>query len=316
MRILVTGGAGYLGSLLVSVLLDEGHTVTVIDNGMYLGDSLLNCCHHQNFLIISGDIRDQLLIRQVINKQEVIIPLAALVGQPLCEANRNVSIDVNVNAVSYMMKIRQPFQRIIFPSTQSCYGNVINGAICDEMSPLSPMSQYAKTKAAAEQLVMEYDNVIALRLGTLFGVSTRMRNELLINNLVYRAIYERCAVLENPQAKRNYIHIRDAVNTFVFCINNFESLKNNVYNVGNSSLNISKYEICEAIQSHFPEFAVFVRSDVDPIDKRNYTISMSKIESKGWHPKVSLSDGIIELVKAFNLISPIKYSNYNRIPQY
>jgi len=232
-----------------------------------------------------------------------------LVGQSLCELNMGEAFAVNVSSISLLMTLKRPYQRVVFPSTQSCYGSTANDLPCNETATLSPISQYAKTKVAAEKIVMEYDNVIVFRLGTLFGASPRMRTDLLINNFVYRAMRDRSVVLESPNAKRNYIHIRDAVDAFVFVIDYFEKLNNEIFNIGNSSLNISKYGICESIREHFPEFSVYLRSDIDPVDKRNYVVSLTKIESKGWRSRISLSEGITELTKAFNLINPAKYSN-------
>jgi nucleoside-diphosphate-sugar epimerase len=309
-RILVTGGAGYIGSVLVPELLRSGYEVVVIDNFMYKQTSLLDVCHYRTLEIIRGDARDEALIKKYIHNAEFILPLAAIVGAPACDKDPIAAKTTNVDAIKLILKLRSSDQKIIFPNTNSGYGRGRGGTVyCDENTPLDPISLYGKLKIEAEKLLLEAGNVVSLRLATVFGISPRMRLDLLVNDFVYRALNDKYIVLFEPHFKRNYIHIRDVARAFLHVIENFEDMKNEVYNVGLSDANLSKLELCEEIKKQIPDF-VFVVSDIgeDP-DKRNYIVSNEKIERTGFKAEISLARGIAELIKGYQIISGRKFSN-------
>lgn len=308
MNILVTGGAGYLGSVLVPRLLEEGHKVTVIDNFMYNQTSLLDCCHDKNLTIIRGDAREENLIAGILKKVDAIFPLACLTGAPLCAKEPQTAQAVILDAVKLILKLRSKNQIIIYPTTNSGYGIGEKGKHCTEKTPLKPISVYGKLKVAAEEEVLACGG-ITLRLATAFGVSPRMRLDLLVNDFTYRAVYDRFIVLFEAHFKRNYIHVRDVAKAFLHGMKNFDRMKNEAYNVGLSDANLSKLELCREIQKHVADF-YFVEAEIgeDP-DKRDYIVSNEKIEKTGFKPDVSLSDGIQELIKAYQVIKRNQYAN-------
>ncbi|MBS3903038.1 MAG: NAD(P)-dependent oxidoreductase [Anaplasmataceae bacterium] len=309
-KILITGGAGYIGSVLVPELLKAGNSVTVLDNFMYNQASLLDVCYHDSLRIVRGDARDEKLLRDLIQGQDYIIPLACLVGAPLCDRDPVAARTINLEAVEAVIKLRNPQQKILFPNTNSGYGRMAEGvAFCDEESPLDPVSLYGQLKVEAEKKLLAAGNAIVFRLATVFGISPRMRLDLLVNDFVYRAVYDRAVVLFEPHFKRNYIHVRDVVRAFMHGIENFETMKNNIYNVGLSDANLSKSELCAEIKKQLPKF-VFVESAIgeDP-DKRNYIVSNTKIEKTGFKPQVSLEKGIKELIKGYQVIKRNQFSN-------
>lgn len=309
MNILVTGGAGYLGSVLVPALLKERHSVTVIDNFMYDQTSLLDCCIDSNLTIIRGDTRDRVLIKNHINQADVIVPLACLTGAPLCVQDPKGAESIILDAVKMILELRGKDQMIIYPTTNSGYGVGEKGIHCTEETPLRPVSLYGKLKVAAENEILNAGNGITLRLATAFGVSPRMRLDLLVNDFVYRAVYDRFIVLFEAHFKRNYIHVRDVANAFIHSLNHFDKMKNEPYNVGLSDANLSKLELCEEIKKYVPEF-YFIESNIgeDP-DKRDYIVSNEKIEKSGFKRQISLSDGIQELVKGYKVIKRNQYAN-------
>ena len=310
MKILVTGGAGYLGSILVPTLLAEGHSVTVVDNFMYQQNSLTDCCHHAGLSILRGDARDQALIAKALEGADLIIPLACLTGAPLCDRDPVAAQTVNRDGVKMLVTMRDPKrQRIIFPTTNSGYGVGQNGVHCTEESPLKPISLYGRLKVEAEQAVLGGGNSLTFRLATVFGVSPRMRLDLLVNDFVYRAMNDRFVVLFQAHFKRNYIHVRDVAGAFLHAIKNFETMKGQAYNVGLSDANLSKKELCEEIKKQIPSF-YFAEAEVgtDP-DQRNYIVSNEKIEKTGFRPKVSLQAGIEELIKGYQVIRRMEYAN-------
>lgn len=309
MKILVTGGAGYIGSVLVPALLERDYEVTVIDNFMYSQASLLDCCHNPKLKIIRGDARDKNLIAAHLKDADFIIPLACLVGAPLCDQKPFEAKTTNLDAIKLILELRVPEQKIIFPTTNSGYGIGEKGVFCTEKTPLNPISLYGKLKVEAEKAILDSGNAITLRLATVFGISPRMRLDLLVNNFVYRAVNDRFLVLFQGDFKRNYIHIRDVASAFLYCMDNFEKMKNEPYNVGLSDANLSKRELCEEIKKEIPVF-YFIEAEVgeDP-DKRDYIVSNEKIEKTGFRPRHSLRDGIRELIKGYRIIKENRFSN-------
>lgn len=308
-NILVTGGAGYLGSTMVPELLHAGHKVTVLDNFMFGQNSLAHVCHHPNFSVIRGDIRVENTMRPLMKNADIVIPLAALVGAPLCSKDPVGATTTNHDAITMMLKLLSKDQIVLMPTTNSAYGTGDENNFCTEESPLRPISQYAIEKVAIEKALMQHPNAISFRLATVFGMSPRMRIDLLVNDFTYRAVYDRFVVLFESQFKRNYIHVLDVARVFLHAINNYGKMKGQTYNVGLSHANVSKKELCQAIQKHLPEF-VFLDAPVgkDP-DQRNYIVSNAKIEGTGFKPIYSLDFGIQELIKGYTMICNNKYGN-------
>lgn len=308
-NILIIGGAGYIGSVLTKFLLDHSHNVSLLDNFRFNQNSLLDCCHYDNFSVTRGDCRELSTIENEIRDKEIIIPLAALVGAPLCDTDQTAALSTNLEAIKLLISIRKPEQKILYPSTGSGYGTVENNLICTEETSINPLSLYAQTKVEAEKIIMDAGNAISFRLSTLFGASPRMRMDLLVNDFVYRAIHDRSVILFESSFQRNFIHVLDVARVFLHGIENFDSMKDEVYNVGLKDANLSKKELCEKIKEHLPKFT-FVESEIgsDP-DKRNYIVSTEKIEKMGFKPKYSLDFGIEELIKTFTILGNMKYSN-------
>lgn len=308
-NILVTGGAGYLGSTLVPDLLAAGHKVTVVDNFMYRQASLNHVCHHPNFNVAKGDIRVESVMAPLIKQADIVIPLAALVGAPLCNQDPVGATTINHDAITLMIKLLSKEQRVLMPTTNSAYGTGDENNFCTEDSPLRPISRYAIEKVAIEKELMQRENAISFRLATVFGMSPRMRIDLLVNDFTYRAVNDRFVVLFESYFKRNYVHVRDVSRVFQHGIANFERMKGQIYNVGLSEANVSKKELCEVIQKQLPDF-VFIDAPVgkDP-DQRNYIVSNEKIEATGYKTSVSLEAGIAELIKGYTMIKNSLYGN-------
>lgn len=308
-KILVTGGAGYLGSILVPELLRHGHQVTVLDNFLFRQNSLAQLCADSNFDVINGDVRDPLITEPLFAKADIVIPLAALVGAPLCNKDPFAATSTNRDAIFHMLDKLSPDQRVLMPTTNSAYGTGDDNNHCDENSALNPISHYAREKVEVESRLLEHPNAISFRLATVFGMAPRMRTDLLVNDFVYRAVYDRAVVLFESHFKRNYIHIRDVTRVFLHGIENFDSMKGEIFNVGLSEANLSKLELCEEIKKQLPEF-VFVEagSGKDP-DQRNYIVSNQKIEHTGFLPQHSLEMGIAELIKGYRMIKNNRYGN-------
>ena len=310
MKVLVTGGAGYIGSVLVPMLLSRGYEVTVIDNFLYKQASLLDCCHDPNLQVVRGDTRDRDLISRYIKDVDIIIPLAAIVGAPICDRFPIEAKTTNLEAIKLILELRGPLQKIIFPNTNSGYGIGKADVYFTEESTLKPISLYGRLKVEAERLILEKGNAIVFRLATVFGASPRMRVDLLVNDFVYHAVHDGGVVLFEPEFKRNYIHIRDVGRAFLHAIDNFEAMKNHVYNIGLSDANLNKRELCEEIKKHLPNFQYVVAPIGEDKDKRNYIVSNEKIEKTGFRPQFSLSDGIKELVKGYQIIKNSQFGNY------
>ncbi len=309
MKILVTGGAGYLGSILVPALLSEGFQVTVLDNLRYGQNSLLDCCAHPAFDVIRGDCRDRRVLEPALRDADFILPLAALVGAPVCNDDVVAATTVNLDAIRLLLSLRSPAQRIVFPCTNSGYGVGEADKYCTEESPLRPISLYGRTKVDAERAILEAGNGISLRLATVFGVSPRMRFDLLVNDFVARAVSDRAVLVFEGHFKRNYIHIRDVARAFLHAMRNFDSMKDRPYNVGLSDANLSKLELCAKIKQAIPSF-VYVEAPIgeDP-DKRDYIVSNARIEATGFRPQYSLEMGICELKKALQILRVRAHGN-------
>lgn len=308
-KILVTGGAGYIGSVLVPMLLNAGHEVTVIDSFYYNQPTLLDQCLNPDFHIVRGDVRNRELMKKLMEGKDYIIPLAAMVGFPLCKKDEVAAQTINYDAVKMITELRSKEQRVIYPCTNSGYGVGQGDRFCTEDTPMNPISLYGITKSNAEKTVLEAGNSLTFRFATVFGASPRMRIDLLVNDFVYRAVFDKTAVIFQGEFKRNYIHIRDAAGAFLFAIEHFDKMEGRPYNCGLSDANLSKIELCEKIKEHIPEF-VYLEAPVgeDP-DKRDYIVSNERLEQCGWKPKYTLDDGIEELIKVYTIIKKNQYSN-------
>ncbi len=310
MKILITGGAGYIGSMLVPELLHLGFQVTVIDNFMFKQSSLNHLCSNKKFKIINGDIRNKELMKELLSKNDIIIPLAAIVGAPLCNKDPFNAQSINSDAIKDMLKIVSKNQFILMPTTNSAYGTGDKNNFCDENSILRPISKYAKDKVEIEKILMTRENSISYRLATVFGMSPRMRIDLLVNDFTYRAFHDSSLIIFEGHFKRNYIHVMDVVRAFIHALNNLVKMKSEIYNVGLSDANLSKIELCEEIKKQVPNFT-FVEEKLkkDP-DQRNYIVSNKKIENTGFKPLFSLGDGIDELIKGFSMIKNQNFGNF------
>jgi len=309
MKILVTGAAGYIGSILTPTLLKEGHEVIALDNFMYNQSSLLDCCHHEKLTIVRGDTRDKPLVARLMKGADAIFPLACLTGAPLCAKDPAGAKAVLLDAIQMILGMRGKDQRVIFPTTNSGYGVGEKGKHCTEETPLRPVSLYGKLKVDAEKAILDAGNAITLRLATAFGISPRMRLDLLVNDFTYRAVYDRFVVLFEAHFHRNYIHVRDISRAFVHGLNGFDKMKDQPYNVGLSDANLTKLQLCQEIKKFVPDF-YFVEATIgeDP-DKRDYIVSNVKIEKTGFKPEVTLQKGIQELIKGYQVIKRNQYAN-------
>lgn len=309
MRVLITGGAGYLGSVMVPRLLAAGHHVTVLDNFMYGQASLLDCCHDPGLEIVRGHALDRPLLTRLVATADAILPLACLTGAPACDRDPVGARAVAVDAVRLVLELRSPRQLVVFPNTNSGYGIGEDGTECTEESPLRPVSLYGRLKVEAEAAVLDAPNTIALRLATVFGPSPRMRLDLLVNDFTYRAVTDGFVVLFEGHFKRNFVHVRDVARAFLFCLEQGAPLTGRPYNVGLSDANISKRELCDEIRRQVPRFAV-LEADIgrDP-DQRNYMVSNARIEKAGFSAAISVPTGIGELVKAYAIIRKQTYGN-------
>ena len=309
MRILITGGAGYIGSVLTPTLLMAGHAVTVLDNFMFRQSSLAECCAQESFTVVRGDCRDERLMRDLVKDADVIIPLAALVGAPLCKNDSTGTKTTNQDAIEMLCRIAGREQWILMPVTNSGYGIGEAGKFCTEESPLRPISLYGVTKVEAEKAILARENGLTFRFATVFGMSPRMRTDLLVNDFVYRAVHDRAVVVFEGHFKRNYIHIRDVARVFGFALENFASMRGRPYNVGLDDANLSKLELCAAIKRLIPQFAYLEAPIGEDPDKRDYIVSNERLARTGFRTEWPLDRGIRELIKGYVILRNSVYSN-------
>ena len=310
-KVLITGGAGYLGSVLTEILLNKGYQVTVIDNLLYKQTSVAPFTFNKNFKFILGDIRDKQLLKPLVESHDVIIPLAAIVGMPACKANPELTVQVNYEQVKNITEWVSKNQIVLIPNTNSQYGS--STEIITEDSPFKPLSLYAETKCNAEKVVLDSGNGIALRLATVFGMSYRMRMDLLVQDFVYKALTDGYLVLFESHFIRNYIHIRDIANTFLFMIENYNKCNNNAFNVGLTEANCTKLELANKIKQFIPDLVIVENNFKQDFDQRNYMVSNAKLESKGWKPEYTLEDGIRELIQGYQLINKFKNKDFTNL---
>ena len=309
-EVLLTGGAGYIGSVLTGRLLEMGARVTVVDSLIYRETSLLPYFANPHFSFVKGDVRDERLMRELVPGKDFILPLAAIVGAPACERDPQLSTSVNLDAVTMLNRLRSENQSVIFPTTNSGYGTTSGETYCTEESDLAPISLYGKNKVEAERRLLDSGNAVTLRFATVFGLSPRMRLDLLVNDFVYRALNDGYLVIFEKHFKRNYLHIRDAADCFIYCIGHFDELKDEPYNVGLNEANLSKEELALRIKNYLPELYIhFAEIGSDP-DKRNYIVSNEKINNKGFHAVHGLDEGIQQLIQGYQMIGRSDMYNY------
>lgn len=303
MRVLITGGAGYIGSVLAPALAAAGHAVTVLDDLRY----------GQRFPIgpgcaaVRGDARDPRVVLDLLGQFDVVIALAAIVGAPACDRYPEDASSTNLGAIHTLCEALSPDQMLLFPNTNSGYG-VGGEALCTEESPLRPVSLYGRTKVEAEARVMQRRNSIAFRFATVFGVSPRMRTDLMVNDFVHRAVFGERLDLYEGGARRNFVHIRDAAGAFAFALENFERMRGRVYNCGDDRANMTKAGLCDAIATQVIGFSWVAAEGRDP-DQRDYLVSNERIIAAGWRPQRSLADGIRELIEFYHANGNRRYGN-------
>jgi nucleoside-diphosphate-sugar epimerase len=307
-RILVTGGAGYLGSILVPALLARGCAVTVVDSFLYGQTSLLDCCADEKLAIVRGDVRDERLMLPLLKKADVIMPLACLVGAPLCAQKPLEARSINLDAILMLLQNASKEQRFISPTSNSGYGIGQDGVFCTEETPMNPVSLYGTLKVELEKALLDA-GAVSLRLATVCGISPRMRLDLLVNDFTYRAVTDRFIVLFEAHFKRNYIHVRDVARAFLHALDHFDAMRGQPYNVGLSDANLSKMELCLEIQKQVPDFTIMEAPIGKDPDQRNYIVSNDKIEATGYRPQVSLPRAITELIKGYQVIRRNQHAN-------
>jgi nucleoside-diphosphate-sugar epimerase len=308
MNVLITGGAGYIGSELTNYLLEDGYEVTCYDNLMYDSTSLLRYTNHPNFSFVKADVRNKEILKKHLEQADVIIPLAALVGFPLCERDKRGASEINYEINQWIADNKRMEQKVIYPCTNSGYGTNKDG-VCTEESPLNPISLYGITKVAAEKAYKKVENHVTFRLATVFGPSSRMRTDLLVNNFVLKTLRDKVLVLYECEFMRNYVHIHDVCRAFMFVIDNWETCKNQTYNIGNDLLNMNKLQLAEKIKEHLPLEIIKAEFTTDP-DVRDYEVSSEKIYNKGFNCKFDLDDGIIQLILVYSMLEEPWYANY------
>jgi len=309
-KILITGAGGYIGSMLTTKLVELGFEVLAVDLMKYDRNSLSHLFYYSNFSFLKADITKPDIVRKIIQNVDFIVPLAALVGAPLCEKYKKEAKKVNVDSIKLILKFIKSNQKIIYPTTNSGYGVGEKNKYCDENSPLRPISLYGLTKAEAEKLILKHKNSICFRLATVFGFSYRMRTDLLVNNFVEKAVRKKKLEIFEPNFRRNFIHIRDVTSAIIFAVHNFNKLRNNVYNLGLSSANLTKIGLAKKVKKYFKSLKITIIKDAADPDKRDYFVSNKKIERSGFKPSISLDTGIKELLKLFGAVKVSFKNNY------
>jgi nucleoside-diphosphate-sugar epimerase len=309
-KIVITGAAGYIGSMLTTKLVELGFNVLAVDLLKYDKNSLSHLFYYNNFSFLKADITKPTVVKKIIKNVDFIIPLAALVGAPLCEKYKAQAKKVNVSSIKLILRFIKKNQKIIYPTTNSGYGVGEKNKYCDENSPLRPISLYGVTKAEAERLILNHKNSICFRLATVFGFSYRMRTDLLVNNFVEKSVRKKILEIFEPNFRRNFIHIRDVSSAIIFAINNFNKLKNNVFNLGLSSANLTKLALANKIKKYYKNVKIVIIKNASDPDKRDYFVSNKKIEKSGFKPSISLDIGIKELLKLFSTVKIIFKNNY------
>lgn len=309
-KILVTGGAGYIGSMLCTKLVEIGYNVTVLDNLSFSKNSLSHLLILKNFNLIVGSVENKNLYKKLIKRADIIIPLAALVGAPLCEKNKKKAVSINLESIKFLVKNLSKNQKILYPTTNSGYGIGKKNRFCTEESELNPISLYGRTKVEAEKEILKFKNSVCFRLATVFGFSFRMRSDLLVNNFVETATKKNQLILYEPNFRRNYIHIKDVVGVFVFAIDNFKKMKNNTYNIGLTSANLTKLQLAKKIKKKIKYLKIKIINNKKDPDQRDYFVSNKKIEKIGFFPKFKIEQGIDELTLFFKLNKSKILNNY------
>lgn len=308
MHILITGGAGYIGSVLTETMLDAGHRVTVLDSLLFPPPSLLGLVHREGLEFVRGDARDGELLAELVPKADVLVPLAAIVGAPACDRWPREAEEVNLGAVTRLLELKSPRQIVLFPNTNSGYGSR-PGEICSEESPFAPISLYGRTKVEAEQRVLQAGGAVTFRLATAFGASPRLRLDLLVNDFVHQAVTTRTLVLYESAFRRNFIHVRDIAGAFLFALENFDRMEGETYNVGLSEANLTKRQLADRIRLQVPALTILEEEFAKDPDQRDYLVSNAKIEARGWRPRFSLDDGIREMVTVCSMLPRAAYRN-------
>lgn len=309
LSVLITGGAGYLGAILTEHLINSGYKVIVVDNLLHGQHSLFQFCANPNFEFIRGDARNEELMRQTVRNADVLIPLAAIVGAPACNLDPWEATSVNLEAIRMLNRLRSENQLVIYPTTNSGYGTKTGDVFCTEDTPLEPISLYGQSKVQAESELLQSPNAITLRLATVFGVSPRMRLDLLVNHFTYAAFTDKFIVIFEKDFKRNYIHIRDVADCFIHCIENAPKMIGKAYNAGLDAANLSKEELSLKIKNYVSDFYIhFAEVGTDP-DKRNYIVSNKRLKEAGFEAKRSLDDGIKELLKGYRMLARSSFKN-------
>jgi nucleoside-diphosphate-sugar epimerase len=307
-KVLITGGAGYIGSELIQHFISD-YDITVMDNMMYDTTSLLRYSQRPNFRFVKGDVRDVKALEPLMKSADIVIPLAALVGFPLCDQHPREAKETNFESNLWIANHKSTDQRVIYPCTNSGYGISEDGGVCTEESPLNPVSLYGETKVDAETVYRNVNNCATFRLATVFGPSTRMRSDLLVNNFVLKALKERILVLYECEFMRNYIHITDVCRAFRFVVDNWDTCGNETFNVGNDDVNMNKLQLAQKIKKYMPLEIIKAEFTSDP-DKRDYIVSSEKFYSRGFECKYDLDDGIKQLIKVYSMIDEPWYGNY------
>ena len=309
-KILITGGAGFIGSLLATRLVFLGHYVTVVDKFLFKKNSLDHLMIYENFNLVKGDIRNKKMVKNIVKDKDIVIPLAALVGAPLCEKNKKLAIETNLNSISYLVSCLKKRQKIIYPTTNSGYGVGKKNKYCDENSELNPISLYGRTKVEAEKIILKHKNSVCFRLATVFGTSFRMRTDLLVNNLTLIAMKERKLTMFEPKFRRNYVHIADVISAFIFTIDNFSKMKGEVFNFGLSSANLTKLSLAQKIKKLVKKVKIIIIHNKKDPDQRDYFVSNKKIEKLGFKAQIPLEKGILELINYYKNNSSKIINNY------